>query len=66
MTMSYRKTRTPTPQITQQDPDQVRTNSAQQQTIPPYYRRSEATVSVYRQQTKNLLVSYSPKELGFF
>ncbi|MPY54260.1 hypothetical protein FPZ41_39195 [Streptomyces sp. K1PN6] len=29
-------------------------------------RRSEATVSVYHQQTKNLLVSYSPKKLGFF
>lgn len=29
-------------------------------------RSSEATVSVYHQQTKNLLVSYSPKKLGFF
>ncbi|CAM5585909.1 hypothetical protein SDIAM103S_05477 [Streptomyces diastaticus subsp. diastaticus] len=34
--MSYRRTRTPTPQITDQDPDQVRTNLAQQQTIPPF------------------------------
>lgn len=34
--MSYRRTRTPTPQITDQDPDQVRTKSAQQQTIPPF------------------------------
>lgn len=33
--MSYRRTRTPTPQITHRDPDQVRANSAQQQTIPP-------------------------------
>ncbi|MET7347063.1 hypothetical protein [Streptomyces mirabilis] len=30
------------------------------------FRRSETTVSVYHQQTKNLLVSYSPKKLGFF
>ncbi|MFJ9347938.1 hypothetical protein [Streptomyces sp. NPDC101237] len=28
--------------------------------------RSEATMSVYHQWTKNLLVSYSPKKLGFF
>lgn len=28
--------------------------------------RSEATVSVYHRQTKNLLVSYSPKKPGFF
>ncbi|MFI1727845.1 hypothetical protein ACH40E_01100 [Streptomyces acidicola] len=31
-----------------------------------YIYASEATVSVYHQQTKNLLVSYSPKKLGFF
>ncbi|WP_329225710.1 hypothetical protein [Streptomyces canus] len=31
-----------------------------------FCRRSEATVGVYHQQTKNLLVSYSPKKLGFF
>lgn len=30
------------------------------------YRRSEAAVSVYHQQTKNVLISYSPKKLGFF
>jgi hypothetical protein len=29
-------------------------------------RRSEARSDVYHQQTKNLLVSYSPKKLGFF
>ena len=63
--MSYRRTRTPTPQITHQDSDQVRTKSAQKQMIHPL-PRSEATVSAYHQQTKNLLVSYSPKKLGFF
>jgi hypothetical protein len=31
-----------------------------------HFRRSEVHVTVYRQQTKNLLVSYSPKKLGFF
>lgn len=55
-----------TPQIRHQDPDQVRTNSAQQQTIPSPCRRSEAAVSMYHQQTKNILCSYSPKKLGFF
>ncbi|MGW0838727.1 hypothetical protein ACWD26_00900 [Streptomyces sp. NPDC002787] len=29
-------------------------------------RRSEVGEAVYHQKTKNLLVSYSPKKLGFF
>lgn len=31
-----------------------------------HFRRSEAVKTMYHQQTKNLLVSYSPKKLGFF
>ncbi|MFB6782854.1 hypothetical protein ACFCX0_37235 [Streptomyces sp. NPDC056352] len=31
----------------------------------PYSRVSEL-LALYHQQTKNLLVSYSPKKLGFF
>lgn len=34
--------------------------------VPALCRRSGARSGVYYQQTKNLLVSYSPKKLGFF
>lgn len=30
------------------------------------YRRSGAKEALYRKETKNVLVSYSPKKLGFF
>jgi hypothetical protein len=47
------------------DPDHTRTNRAAKAPLTPFpqFRGSQA---LYHQQTKNLLVSYSPKKLGFF
>ncbi|WP_369188770.1 hypothetical protein [Streptomyces sp. R08] len=49
-----------------QDPDQERANFAPKPGNLTRSCSSGAVGLVYHQQTKNLLVTYSPKKLGFF
>jgi hypothetical protein len=49
-----------------QDPDQSRAKALRRTSGVRHLRRSAGITPVYHQQTKNLLVSYSPKKLGFF
>jgi hypothetical protein len=49
-----------------QDPDQSRANALRMAPGMHDLRRSVGNALVYHQQTKNLLVSYSPRKLGFF
>ncbi|MEU7427383.1 hypothetical protein [Streptomyces sp. NPDC040750] len=51
---------------TDQDPDHFRTSTPPGSRTSFYFPRSARMQLLYHQQTKNILVSYSPKKLGFF
>ncbi|MGX5181518.1 hypothetical protein ACWKT5_01530 [Streptomyces avermitilis] len=51
---------------TDQDPDHFRTSTPPESRTSYYFPWSAWVQLLYHQQTKNLLVSYSPKKLGFF
>ncbi|MBB5105604.1 hypothetical protein FHS40_004699 [Streptomyces spectabilis] len=56
----------PKPAPPDQDPDRFRTSPPPEGHANYRFAWSAWVQLLYHQQTKNLLVSYSPKKLGFF